>query len=588
MNENPRFIHLLYVPTLSCNMGCAYCYLDGRTVDHVGESPLKTLTYAVDKLSNSNVMPFNISLHGGEVTTLRPDDFEALICWIDEYYRINGDMISAAGFKLGRPHIKTNLLALDRHIETIKRYQVSVSGSLDLPFSLHRKYRRDKAGKDTLDRILANIELMRGIDNRKKVSATIFKEHFERLDEMCADIRYLHENTCLDMNDFNFMIGFKVPGSPMTALSEQEQVLLFERMHREFEGTELERGLREAWFAEFTQSYCTNCDVCGDKFFLLERTGDVFSCVRGQGDKDFYYGNIYTDSVEDILQRGHERIYALHAQAGFDPACGACKHLSLCKTGCPYVKKLYKSARSYTCLLQQEIYKQNAEPDDPEGFPHAYTLRMHPLEAPRYLPPAREDDGLPSLDSLIAADKALQSLYDPEAFIFRAEGQAYPLSSQLLKRTRTFITILPGMKLEVDVRRDVFDAQSRWPVNNALYMMLLSGDTVVYGDEGREKQAHVMSHMIYRDVCLRNPADDPAYCRVDLTDILAPYLDYLSHDKPNNLFFTTSDLREVHYAKQKNNGYYHLRAMNLPFQNIEFYVPELPEKLKRMMGGFKK
>ena len=42
-------------------------------------------------------------------------------------------------------------------------------------------------------------------------------------------------------------------------------------------------------------------------------------------------------------------------------------------------------------------------------------------------------------------------------------------------------------------------------------------------------------------------------------------------DTPNNLFFTTTALREYHYQKQKNNAYYHIQAINLPFQNIEFY-----------------
>ena len=39
-------------------------------------------------------------------------------------------------------------------------------------------------------------------------------------------------------------------------------------------------------------SHCSNCDNCGEKFFLLEKNGDIYSCVRGQKQPDFYYGNI--------------------------------------------------------------------------------------------------------------------------------------------------------------------------------------------------------------------------------------------------------------------------------------------------------
>ena len=42
-----------------------------------------------------------------------------------------------------------------------------------------------------------------------------------------------------------------------------------------------------------------------------------------------------------------------------------------------------------------------------------------------------------------------------------------------------------------------------------------------------------------------------------------------------NLFFTTGYLRDYHYQKQKANAFYHIQAINLPFQNVEFhYLPE--------------
>ena len=52
------------------------------------------------------------------------------------------------------------------------------------------------------------------------------------------------------------------------------------------------------------------------------------------------------------------------------------------------------------------------------------------------------------------------------------------------------------------------------------------------------------------------------------------YKNDISKENPNNLFFTTSSLRDYHYTKQKNNAYYHIQAINLPFQNIEFYYIE--------------
>ncbi len=573
-----KFIHLLYVPTMNCNMACRYCYLGENTVELESDKGyLATLGYAVEKFRAAGVIPFNISLHGGEVTTLAAEDFRDLVAYISHYYAENGPMLREHGFKVGTPHIKTNLYHLRQHLDAIREYHVSISGSLDLPLRMHDAYRVTKGGKGTLSTILENVELLRSLPNRKKVSATIFREHFEHLDEIVADIRYLADNTCLDMNDFNFMIGFtpQTQGEvTLTALPEADQLALYERMQREFTGTDLEPGLKNAWFAEFTPAYCTNCDNCGEKFFLLEKNGDIYSCVRGQGNPDFYYGNIYRDSVEQILTQGKMRIFQAHNRRGFDPECAQCPHLHLCKTGCPYVKNIYQSPKSYTCALQKAIYRDGSYDSRPEGAAYQYAAKNHPALAPRYLPQRYEENSLPDL---IARDPKLQKVYDPEAFLLCCDGRDYPLRSQLLKSGRDILFLSRHSQVRLYVKRQTMEALSPYPVNNSLYIMLLSGDMVVYGDEQRQKQAHVMTHQIFLPTLAAEPSDREGYYCADIGPLLALYGRQLSKTSPNNLFFTTADLRDYHYTKQKNNGFYHFRAMNLPFQNIELYYFDFPE-----------
>ncbi len=569
-----RFIHLLYVPTMACNMQCRYCYLEDNTVDSGSDKgPLETLQYAVNKFRAVEVMPFNISLHGGEVTTLSAGDFRYLIAFIHDYYEENESLITGAGFRIGSPHIKTNLYDLGRHIDTIRDYSVSVSGSLDLPFSLHDTFRLTKGGEPTLQRILQNIELLQSLPGKKKVSATIFKEHYLRTEEMIEDIRFLDRETCLDMNDFNFMIGFDYNcGGLLTALSEEEQVDFYHRIREAFEGTELQKGLDTAWFAEFGPEYCTNCDNCGSKFFLLERNGDIYSCVRGQKHEEFYYGNIYKDEVDDILAAALDKIKAAHGAVGFDPACARCGYLYLCKTGCPFVKDLYHSPRSYTCLLQKELYKQMQYGPDPGNMytVYEYLSRMHPQIAEDYRPP-RIPMGVPPLQDLIKADAALRYIYDPDAFVLTLNGTEYKLKSQILRGERMFICITQDSDVSLYIRKEVLEAQSDYPANNSLFIQLLSGDMIVYGDEGRTKQRHIANEAVYKGVLEQMPSDREGFYQYDLMPFLRRYGQYLSKTEANNVFFTTTALRNVHYNKQRNNAFYHMQAMDLPFQNIEFY-----------------
>ncbi|MBQ7668648.1 MAG: radical SAM protein [Clostridia bacterium] len=559
-------------------MACKYCYLEDNTKElETRYSPLETLAFAVDKFKSSQIIPFNISLHGGEVTTLNAEDFYNVIAYIDKYYKDNRNLILNGNFKIGSPHIKTNLYDIEKHIDTIKKFNVSISGSLDLPFSSHDEFRVTKGDKRTLDKILENIKLLEYIPNNKKVSATIFKEHYEKIDEIISDIKFLHENTCLNMNDFNFMIGFEYNSNGLlTALTEEEQVDFYHKIHEAFEGTDLEYGLNNAWFTEFGPDYCTNCNNCGTKFFLLERNGDIYSCVRGQKHPDFYYGNIYTDEVDKIMQTATNKIAKVHGDVGFNDECANCGYLYLCKTGCPFVKKTYNSNKSYTCKLQQELYKdKNYKVDyNNREMVFEYISNMHPNLIDKYALPIIPRD-VPNMQSLIVEDPNLKYIYDTECFVLKVDSTEIPLESQIIKLHREFICITPQTKLKIYVKENVLEELADYPENNALYIQLLSGDTICYGDEQRNKQKHIANCMIYKGVLASNKSDKDGYYCFDISNFIKEYSKYLSSEKPNNLFFTTTALRDYHYTKQKNNGYYHIQAINLPFQNIEFTYLEL-------------
>lgn len=578
---NTKFIHLLYVPTMACNMQCRYCYLEDHTVDTLrGGDCLETLRYAIAKFREADVVPFNISLHGGEVTTLPKREFHDLIQYISRYYQDMRELITDAGFRVGHPHIKTNLYGLDRHIETIREFNVSISGSLDLPLSLHEKYRVTKGGEGTLERILDNIRLLEEIPDKKKVSATIFREHFEQLDQIIEDIRFLDRNTCLDMNDFNFMIGFDYNSCGLLHhMSEEEQLIFYRRMHEAFDGTNLDAGVNGAWFDEFGPEYCTNCDNCGEKFFLLERNGDIYSCVRGQKNEDFYYGNIYRDTVDTILKTAARKIFQNHNRQPFPEECARCAYLYLCKTGCPFVKSVYGSGKSYTCLLQQQMYRDRGYAPDASADETAYeyVTKMRLEEPEKYLP-AKVSAEYPALEQIIAQDAKLKYVYDSSVFELDVDGDRYPLISQILRKSRQILYLTPLSTVKLRMKKHMLQEECDYPENNALYLMLLSGDLVTYGDEGRTKQRHIATHQIYKGVLDHSGDNEEEWYVYDISGLLREYAKEYATGSPNNLLCTTTELRDCHYRKQENNAYYHIQAINLPFQNIEFYYLTLDQK----------
>ena len=596
-----RSIHLLYVPTLCCNLSCSYCYLGKQTTEAAlkldAQRAVGTLRHTLNALQDARVLAFNVSLHGGEVTTLPAPVLDELFGMIRGHYLANFDALNALGHKKSAPHIKTNLFKFAPFYELFDRHKVSISASIDLPLKLHARHRTTRGGTDWLPRTLENIRLLARYPHAKKISATLSAEHLSDVPALIDDIWFIHRELGFDMNQFNLMFAFgselnraaKGDGA-LEPASAAQQMQLYEALKAAFTGTELEEGLRRNWFDEFKPTYCTNAFNCGERFYLLQSDGSVYSCVRGQGIEAFRYGNVFEDPMLDILDNGARKIRLIHQQHGFDGACQSCSHLSACHTGCPVVKYQNQNGRSYTCGLQKAIYADNPKsypaerPTVQRDYAVRYAQDMHPSLAfannaqpdttKRLLLPNDLGEEKNTLQAMIAADTTLQCLFSDSAFIVELTDEQLPLRSQLLKPRRTQHTLVPGDPVLLHLRQDVLQANCPELIRNTLYLQLLRDTPVVYGDEQRTKQEHIFTYQLYANCLQPSERFGADYLQVDLSDLLTLHQRHFRRGVINNLFVTTLFLREYHYQKQKNNAFYHVQTANLPFQNFEFhYLP---------------
>ena len=236
------------------------------------------------------------------------------------------------------------------------------------------------------------------------------------------------------------------------------------------------------------------------------------------------------------------------------------------------MKNNYNTNKSYTCLLQQKMYKDRNYSKDiyNDETVYRYLSNMRNIDLTKYIP-NRISNNNQDLVSIINNDKNLKYIYDDDSFILSVDGIEFKLESQIIKKTRDIVYITKTSKIEIYMKKNLINEVCDYPENNSLYIMLLSGDLITYGDENRTKQRHIATHQIYKGVLDNNVSSKKGYYKYDISSLIKEYSKEYSMSDPNNIFFTTSSLRDYHYLKQKNNAYYHINAINLPFQNIEFY-----------------
>ena len=488
-------------------------------------------------------------------------------------------MIKSLHGDYGHISIKTNLYRYDKVADILNKYNVLVSCSIDLPFSHHREFRVLKDGSDTFDKVYNNLILLNKNTNGKFVmSCTIGIKALEHIDEFIKDIEHL-DSIGIDMcKCFYIMFIYDSAYSKVkTGMTDEEQGIFFDKLLEHFKGTKFEQAIYYSWFREFPIGYCTNEANCGRNNYLVQKNGDVYPCHRGQAVPELKFGNILQDSFENITKTGTSAI------ANYDNNnlplhndCLECNWFHYCNMGCPISRRDINYNKSYTCTVQRKLYKAQPErfPEDPIAAAIArdsYIKTMMPnyyysTDVPKLMKNNTEFyDSKNSLESIILRDNVLMELYNPSNIKLGINGEYIDLFSSLLNDKTMSVTMYNSDDLKLFLSNEYVAINSI--EDNYILLMILSKDTVVYGDEQRTKMQHLEHIEIELEDCIKV---DEGYL-VDLHKVLESIKDKIPReDMWYEMFVTTKDARKYHYDKHSKNAFYHIETINLPFHSFFF------------------
>lgn len=571
---------LTYVPNSYCNFGCKYCYLGKLTEkDNTPEDSVKNLEKIIEEYENSNILINHITFHGAEITTLPNATLDKLFTICRNYY--NSHLMELRDYRITRPSIgvKTNLYRYDKVRDIFNKHNIATSCSIDLPFKHHREFRVLKDGSDTFDKVYNNILLLnQDSEGNFTMSCTIGIKALEHIDEFIKDIEHL-DSIGIDMcRNFYIMFIYDSAYSKVkTGMTDEEQGIFFDKLLEHFKGTKFEQAIYYSWFREFPIGYCTNEANCGRNNYLVQKNGDVYPCHRGQAVPELKFGNILQDSFEDITKAGTSSI------ANYDNNnlplhndCLECNWFHYCNMGCPISRRDINYNKSYTCTVQRKLYKAQPErfPEDPIAAAIArdsYIKTMMPnyyysTNVPKLMKNNPEFyDSKNSLESIILRDKELMELYNPSNIKLGINGEYIDLFSSLLNDKTMSVTMYNTDDLKLFLSNEYVGINNT--EDNNILLMILSKDTVVYGDEQRTK----MQHIEHIEIDLKDTEKVEEGYLVDLHKVLESIKDKIPReDMWYEMFITTKDARRYHYDKHSKNAFYHIETINLPFHSFFF------------------
>ncbi len=329
-----------------CNLDCSYCYyLDKASLydHHQPKMDFKLLEEYIKQYISANDVPeVTFCWHGGE----------PLLAGIDYYRRAIAFQNKYRGSKKIINTLQTNgILVNNEWCDFFRGNNFLVGVSLDGPKDIHDKYRRDKRGEPTFDRVMKAVEVManRGVEYNilctvNSMSEGRGAEVYLFLRSVTRFIQFLPVLEHVARGDNTGKMYIVQPGTegsepaPWSVSAKgfgQFMIDVFNQwivndVGRVF--VQLFDSTLARWCG-LDAGLCSMNETCGEAL-VVEHNGDVYSCDH------FVYpenklGNIKTSSIRDMMNIPAQVAFGINKRNSLPGECLRCRYYFACRGECP-------------------------------------------------------------------------------------------------------------------------------------------------------------------------------------------------------------------------------------------------------------
>lgn len=354
MSRRPG-IHVLAKPIGSiCDIACDYCfYLEKRELypdEERFRMPDEVLTKYIEQYVQAQPTPVvEFVWHGGEPTLMGLDFFRRVV-ELQKPFR---------GSKQIRNSLQTNALRLtDEWCAFFKENDFFIGVSLDGPREIHDRYRKDKLGRGTFDRVMQGVRLLQKHQVEFNVLACVGRETAHRPLEVYrffkeAGIRYIQFTPIVEREPDAETKVIKLwlarpavldrpePNTKVTPWTVEPEaygdflIAIYEEWVRKDVGSTFVMNFEwalTAWVGEGSP-VCIFSRQCG-RAVAMEHDGSVFSCDHYVY-PEYKLGNVLTDNLGQMVEQSVANGFGPHKEKMLPRQCRECDVKEACWGGCP-------------------------------------------------------------------------------------------------------------------------------------------------------------------------------------------------------------------------------------------------------------
>lgn len=342
-NNSIVISHVVLQATPLCNLRCTYCYLSEESRATRARMPTVMPADAINYVINTDKAAKNLNIlwHAGEPLAAGIQFYQEAIENIDRILPTRYSVVHT---------IQTNATLINESwCEFFKAYDFKIGISVDGPDFLHDKNRLTIKGNGTHIQVEKGIKLLKKHNISFSAIAVITAESLSYPDEIYNYFRTLGVS----------VLGMNIEEIESANLSSSAGEKHFFKNYEVFLARlfELQRLDKEPLFIREIDINLMNIKYGkGDVGNLLVKPFHMFN-VDYQGNfstfspemmgapstyGSFYLGNIYKDTLDEVLQSQKYKMIMKHIEFGVKKCKDTCAYFFLCGGGAP-VNKLYEN-----------------------------------------------------------------------------------------------------------------------------------------------------------------------------------------------------------------------------------------------------
>jgi uncharacterized protein len=353
--DKAQGIHIVAKPVgPACNLNCDYCfYLEKQALFGKGENYRMNdtvLSAFITKYITFQPTPeVEFVWQGGEPTLLGIDFFKRVI-ELQKPFLTQKIIINS---------LQTNgTLLTDEWCDFLKQHNFLVGISIDGPKEIHDRYRCDRSGNGTFDKMMAGLKLLQKHGVEYNVMACVARDtarqpldvyHFLK----DAGVNFIQFFPIIERvpDEYSKQCGLRLAGPAVLNRKEKNTEVTEWTVIPEEYGDFL-IAIYEEWVCNdvgkvFVMNFewalnawignpspvCVHAKQCG-RSVVIEHNGDVFACDHCVYPQ-YKLGNILYDDLISMVDKSLQLGFGVAKEAALPRWCRECDILAACRGGCP-------------------------------------------------------------------------------------------------------------------------------------------------------------------------------------------------------------------------------------------------------------